>query len=249
MRCSQRTGSVLESFAERTLVPFPVFSGTMNLDKSPRIDPTNQKSFLYSFRGVNLRVFAALDRSQLVRIGSEYLQTLCAHLSRQCVLAAIRQVVSPGYHVLAIERCSNKQRTKPSHTGDDGNENCGDGPPPITGIVNPLHIISSNDFVRHLINLLRYSDTGAVSDETMKAVSEFIRLCFCSISSEKVLENSFRDAVIAITEALRDEAETFRVELPPLSYVTTDIQLVPLAILNGRAALSPLMPTVVVLST
>ncbi|EAN95470.1 hypothetical protein, conserved [Trypanosoma cruzi] len=216
-------------------VPFPVFSGTMNLDKSPRIDPTNQIELpLFIPRSEFECFFAALDRSQLVRIGSEYLQTLCAHLSRQCVLAAIRQVVSPGYHVLAIERCDNKQRdTKPSHTGDDGNENCGDGPPSITGIVNPLHIISSNDFVRHLINLLRYSDTGAVSDETMKAVSEFVKLCFCSISSEKVLENSFRDAVIAITEALRDEAETFRVELPPLSYVTTDIQLVPIAILNG----------------
>ncbi|RNF12537.1 putative ubiquitin-protein ligase [Trypanosoma rangeli] len=208
--------------------PFPIFSGAVDLGKASRIDPTTHMELpLFIPRREFEIFFAALDRNQILRIGGEYLQTLCAHLSRQCVVAAICQMVSPGYHVLVLEKGRKQHKSiTPTRKG-------GDAVASGAELVNPRHIIASNELVRHLINLLRYSDTGAVSDETMLAVAKFIKLCFALITTEKLMANGFREAAIAISEALHDEAESFRMELPPFSYVTTDIQLLPLAILNG----------------
>ncbi|KEG15001.1 putative ubiquitin-protein ligase [Trypanosoma grayi] len=215
--------------------PFPVFSGTVNLDKAPRTDSTNHFDLpLFIPRREFDAFFTAFERAQMMRVGGEYLKSLSAHLSRKCIVAAIRQAVSPAYRVLVLE-----ERRKKSSAIAGRSKSASSPPPPpppsssAAVVVDPRHIISSTDLVRHLVNVLRYSDTGAIEEETMKAVSDFVKLWFRTIVPEKQLASGFREAAFAISEALHDEVESFCVELPLLSHVTTDVQLVPIATLNG----------------
>ncbi|CBH17265.1 hypothetical protein, conserved [Trypanosoma brucei gambiense DAL972] len=226
-RFSEATGN--ETYAEKCegvgvlsgsvrWAPFPVFSSNVNLDKVQRTGVAPPTALpLFIPRREFESFFATLDHSLALRLGGEYMQSICAHLSRQCVVAAIQQAMSPQYRVVHFEHC----RTK----------GCGDVP--ASAIVDPRNIIASTELISHLINLLRYSDTGYLEEKAVLAVSQFVKVYFSSMTSEKRLLKGFREAAVAITKALHDETEPFCVELPTVSYVATDANLVPIATING----------------
>ncbi|KAG8348662.1 putative ubiquitin-transferase [Trypanosoma vivax] len=200
--------------------PFPIFSDMVNLDKTPRTDPTVPSDLsMFIPRREFETFFSTIDRPHFTHLVGEYLQTLCAHLSRRCVVAAICQATSPEYRVLCLQ--SNHVRGR------------GDITAISTPTVEPRHVIGSTDIVERLINLLRYSDTGSIDRSVLKAFSQFVEWYFNMITSESQLIKRFHETAFAIIGALHDEVEPFQVVLPPASCASTEAQLIPIATVNG----------------